>query len=325
MAGFNLQFYRELFPEVSRAVFGKACDFRTLEKRFAYLRQDSNWLSVGHVMPLFDPAESPYARAWPRPDAKQLDQALKQERLRLAPLHGSGCDVAQNLLRVLHNLGLVSLILRLTYPANFAIFSGAVANILQVQRPGALDLYMAFCRELSEWQKHFRIGSVAETEMALWSYHQIGNGQNGSSEEARKAFDSDIWIQRRRLGQVLRPFFQRYGPLELARLLAEEDPKLAGKIAGEEHERLLRCAAERFYPHLSVRQKGWADTLISLLAQDGRISLEEKTILRRIWTVRNQAVHPEGPEGAPGLAEVENMIDAIERISLRWGTKEGEK
>ncbi|MGH9395366.1 MAG: hypothetical protein ACRD18_00760 [Terriglobia bacterium] len=322
MAGFNLQIFRERFPEVSRAVFGRAYDFRNLEKNFAYLHKDSNWLSVGHVMPLFDPAQSPYARVWPRPDTKQLDQVLKQERLRLAPLNGLGSDLAQNLLRVLHNLGLVSLILRLAYPGNFAIFSGSVANILQVQRPGALDLYIAFCQELGEWQKHFRMSSVAETEMALWSFYQISNSPNGSSEAARTAFDSDIWIQRRRLGQVLRPFMQRYGPLELARLLAEEDPKLAGKIAGEEHERLLRCAAQRFHPHLSVRQKGWADMLISLLAQDGRISLEEKTALRRIWSVRNQAVHPEGPEGAPGLAEVENMIDAIERISLRWGVNE---
>ncbi len=321
MPEFNLHIFRERFPEVSRAVYGRAYDFRHLEENFAYLHRDSSWLSVGHVMPLFDPARSPYARAWPRPDVKQLDVALKRERLRLAPLRGSGCDLAQNLLRVLRNLGLVSLILRLAYPANFAIFSGSVANILQVQRPGAVDLYMAFCRELGEWQKHFRMSSVAETEMALWSFYQISNGQNGSSEEAREAFDSDVWIQRRRLGQALRPFMQRYGPLELARLLAEEDPKLAGMIAGEEHERLLRCAAERFYPHLSVRRKGWADALINLLAQDGRISLEDKTALRRIWTVRNQAVHPEGPDEAPGLAEVENMIDAIERISRRWGGK----
>lgn len=318
MAGFNLQFFRDCFPEVSQAAFGRCYDFRNLETNFAYLKDSTNWVSIGHIMPLYDAARSPYARAWPPPDAKQLDRTLKQERVRLAPLNGSGREITQNLLRVLHNLGLVSLVLRLTYPERFAVFSGSVANLLQVQRPAALEMYLSYCDELREWQSHFRMTSVAETEIALWSFYRISNSQNGRSEEARSAFDRDIWIQRRRLRQALRPFMRRYGPLELARLLAEENPKLAGKIAGEEHERLLHCAAERFYPRLSGHQKGWADALINLLAQDGRISLEEKTALRRIWSVRNQAVHPDGEYGGPDLAEVENMIDAIERISKRW-------
>lgn len=317
MAEFNLQSYRDRFPEVSRTLFGRTFDFTALEKNFSYLRSGSNWLSIGHILPLYDPAQTPYTRYWPRPDSKQLNLALKKDRVHLAPLEGDGKNLVERLLRLLHNLGLVSLILRFTYPERFAIFSVPVAHLIHVQRSGILDLYMAFSAELREWQQHFRMATVAETELALWTFYHVSSAadQNGNAEAARQAFDADLWIQRRRLARVLRPFMQRYGPLELARLLAEEDPKLAGKIAGEEHERLLKCAARQFYPQVSVRQKGWAEAVISLLAQDGRISLEEKTALRRIWSARNQAVHP---EGWLDLAQVENMIDGIERICRRW-------
>lgn len=320
MAGFNLQIYRDRFPEAAQAAFGRSYNFRALEKNYAYLRQESNWLSVGHVLSLFDLNRTPYARYWPKPDEKKLDEILKQERIRLTPLDDSGRKLAHRLIGTLHNLGLASLILRLTYPERFAIFSVAVASLLQVQRSNMVELYMAFCDELAEWRNHFKMDSVAETEMALWTFHQIAAGalQNGAGEEARKSFDADLWIQRRRLGQTLRPFIRKYGPLELARLLAEEDPRLAGKIAGEEHERLLRCAARRFYPCFTVGHKGWADALISLLAQDGLISLDEQTTLRRIWRLRNQAVHP---EGQLAIEEVENMIDGIERICHRWRDK----
>ncbi|MGH9468921.1 MAG: hypothetical protein ACRD1N_01100 [Terriglobia bacterium] len=318
MADFDLRSYCERFDEVSRARFGKSYDLRALQSKFAYLRQPVNWLSVGHVMKLFECEATPYTRYWPRPDARAIDRELKSERVRLAPFAPPGREMIHRLLCVLHNLGAVSLILRLTYPECFAVFSVPVASLLQVQRPGATELYLEFCAELAEWQKRFRIPTVAETEMGLWAFHHLSVTHNGAGEGAGKAFDADIWIQRRRLRQALRPFLDKYGPLELARLLAEVNPKIAGKIAGEEHERLLRSAARQFYPGLREGHKGWADALLGLLAQDGHISLEEKTILRKVWAARNQAVHP---EGALSSAEVENMIDAIERIDARWDTR----
>ncbi len=317
MAGFDLQSYRDRFPQLSRALFGRTYNFQVLEKNFAHLRRESSWLTIGHIMTLYDPAQTPYTRYWPRPDTKQLDLTLKKERVSLASPAGSEWDVAQRVLRALHNLGLASLVLRFTYPEHFAVFNAPVASLLQVQRPGTLELYMVFCKELGEWQRHFGMANIAETEIALWTFFHLSSmtEQNGNAAGSRQAFDADIWIQRRRLSQVLGPFMRKYGPLELARLLAEENPKLAGKLAGEEHERLLHCAARRFYPLFNTRQKGWAETLLNLLAQDGRITLEEKIILRKVWNARNQAVHPEGKLDA---SQVENMIDAIERICCRW-------
>lgn len=322
MAGFDLKSYYDRFDEVSRARFGRTYNIRRLQEHFAYLRRPTNWLSSGHVMKLFDAEPTPYTRYWPRPDGRVLDRELKMERVFLAPFSAPGREIVQRLLRVLHSLEMASLILRLTYPEYFAVFSSPVAGLLQIQRAAATDLYLEFCSELAEWQRRFRLASVADAEMGLWAYQYISStaGRNGAGESARKDFDEDVWIQRRRLRQALRPFLNRYGPLEFARLMAEIDPKMAGKLAGEEYERILRCAARQFYPGLRVAQKGWADALISLLAQDGQITLEEKTMLRRVWEARNLAVHPEGNLSA---AEVENMIEAIERIRTRCegGTK----
>ena len=59
------------------------------------------------------------------------------------------------------------------------------------------------------------------------------------------------------VGQALRPFFKKYGPLELGRILVEEHPKLAGKVAGEEYERRLRDIARRRGQSLAQMAYAW--------------------------------------------------------------------
>jgi hypothetical protein len=131
----------------------------------------------------------------------------------------------------------------------------------------------------------------------------------------RTAFDADIWIQRRRVAQVLRPFLNKYGPLELARILVYEDPNLAGMIAGVEYERLLRFAARRLCGGLKLYVKGAVEILFDKLLEDERITGGDRTLLRRAWSTRCAAVHP---ESILTSEEVENMIDIIERICRPW-------
>lgn len=315
---FDLQTYLNRFPEVCRQKFQRAYSFRALEKDYEQLRAGKRWLVARDVVKIFDPARTPFARYWPKPNEKELDRALKGQRLMLAPVPADSRELVEKLLAVFHNTGIVSLVLRFVHPDRFGIFSTPVVNLLQIHQPTTVELYLAFCYELREWQKHFRMTSVAETEMALWAYHQLARGPEHSpeAEPARRDFDADVWIQRRRIAQALRPFLEKYGPLELARILVEEHPKLAGKIAGEEYERLLRRAARQSGVKLGVR--GSIEILFDRLEHDGRISLEEKTLLRRVWEGRNAAVHPEA-----GLTpeEVEVMIDTIERICLAWDTR----
>jgi len=317
--GFDLHSYADRFAEVCEKEFGRRYNFRALEKDFSYLRKPEQWLSAKHVLSLFDERKTPFARYWQKPNEKELNEILSTRRLRLAlPSHnGKDRELVQSLLEALHNMGTASLVLRFTHPDRFGTFSTPIVHLLQIQRETTPDLYLAYCEELRKWQQHFELSSVAETEMGLWAFHKFAQGSPKipADLEARAAFDRDIWVQRQRARQVLRPFLGKYGPLELARILTEENPKWAGMIAGEEYERLLRYAARKLGGGLKLYVKGATEILFDRLVKCGHISLEDKALLRKAWKTRNAAVHP---EEAPLEEEVENMINIIERICRPW-------
>jgi hypothetical protein len=322
MSDFDLRTCFERFNAVCQQKFKRTYNFRALEKEYEQLRAGKRHLAARDVLKLFDSSKTPFHRYWQKPGEKELDQALARERVTLAPLAADGRVIVERLLGVLHSIGVTSLVLRFTHPDRFGIFSTPVASLLQIHRPSTVELYLAFCAELREWQQHFGLSSVADTETGLWTFYELTKGPEESSEadRARADFDRDIWVQRRRAAQVLRPFLQKYGALELARILAEENPKLAGKIAGEEYERLLHCAARRFYRGMKLGVKGAMEIFFRRLEEDGHIRLADTTLLRRTWETRNRAVH-----GERGLTEeeVEIMIETIERLCLPWDAPSG--
>ena len=317
MPGFDLKFYLDRFPEVCKQKFGRTYSFRALEKKFEPLCTGNRWLAAKDVQNIFDPTATPFARYWSKPNEKELDQTLKKARLVLGPAPSDARDLVRRALEVLNGIGIVSLVLRFVHPARFGVFSTPIMNLLQVHRPRTIDLYLAYCEELRAWKEHFRLESVADTETALWTYHSLVTDETRAGERlsALGEFDADIWIQRRRVAQVLRPFLRNYGPLELARILVEEEPKLAGKIAGEEYERLLRVAARELCGGMNLNVRGAIEILFDRLAEDSYISLEDKAQLDKAWRVRNAAVHAGRP---PEPEQVDNMIDTIERICGPW-------
>jgi len=317
MGLFDLKAYLDYFPEVCKRKFGRVYSFHALEKKFEPLCTGNRWLAAKDVMNIFDPAATPFARYWPRPNEAELDAVLKKARLVLGPAPADLRELVRKGLEVLNSVSLVSLVLRFVHPARFGVLSTPIMNLLQVQRPHTLDLYLAYCEELRAWKEHFHLESVAEAGTALWTYHAIASGEYPESESSAAVaeFDSDVWIQRRRVAQVVRPFLRKYGPLELARILVEEEPNLAGKIAGEEYERLLRVAARELCGGMNLNVRGAIEILFDRLAEDGYISLEHKAQLGKAWRIRNAAVHAGRP---PDPEQVDNMIDAIERICRPW-------
>jgi len=151
----------------------------------------------------------------------------------------------------------------------------------------------------------------------LWTFDQIVKKADDSPIEGqlRKQFDEDIWIQRRRAAMVLRPFLRNNGPLELAQILVEEEPKLAGKIGAEEYERLLRSASQRYYRRGLVLKPGAAEFLLDQLERDGHMSISQKVDLRRVWELRNRVVHPDAP---PTVTEIEWMLEQIQNVRDQW-------
>lgn len=98
--------------------------------------------------------------------------------------------------------------------------------------------------------------------------------------------------------------------------MLEEHPKLAGKLAAEEYERLLKLASRKYYGYPLPRTKGAAEDLIDRLTRDNYISIPEKVDLGEIWKLRNRVVHP---EESPSSTEIELMVEHIEKICSPWG------
>ncbi len=319
MGGFDLPKYLELFPKVCLKKFNREYDFPRLEKEFDHLRRGARALVARDVLKIFDPKATPFdQRYWRKPNAKELDEALKNRNLMLAPIPDDPRKLVRALLSVFHDIGTTSLVLRFVHPDRFGIFSTPIVNLLQVHGTNTADLYFAYCNELRVWKEHFGMKTVAETEMALWTYQQLATeSERAGRREIQRGFDEDVWIQRRRTAHAVTPFIAQRGPLELARILAEAHPNLAAMIAGVEYERLLRCAARKF-GYGTKKDRISVEMLINQLAGDGHVSLEDATQLRAIWSVRNQAVHPD--DLLPTLEEVENMIERIARICSRWDT-----
>ena len=120
---------------------------------------------------------------------------------------------------------------------------------------------------------------------------------------------------------MIRPFLRRYGRLPLAHILMEEDAVIAGEIADEEYERLLKIASHRMYGRPLRRQKGAAGQLLADLAAHGVIDLSVVAELQLVWDVRNRVVHPDPQTVTP--EEVERMIETVERICQPWETSKG--
>jgi hypothetical protein len=316
---FQLSSFVSRFDEVCQQKFGRSYDLASLEKYFLDHASGKRHLTAKDVSKLFNAEITPYGKYWPRPHMKTLEENLREKRIYLGLSGGDPKALVQNLLSVFHNIGTASLLLRFVHPQQFGIFSTPIIHLLLVTRPATIDLYLAYCKELEKWCEHFKMASAAQTETALWAfaeYIKLADKDVGAAS-AMRAFDNDMWIQRERAAQVIRPFFRRYGRLQLARILLDEDPILSGKIAAEEYERLLNCASMHLHKKPLSRNLGAASALVDELATKGYIRLEQKTDLYSIWETRNKVVHPSGRRAE--REEVDIMIDYIERIAVPWG------
>lgn len=310
--------YLTQFDAICHQKFARTYDFAALETQFRDHASGKKHLTSKDVGKIFNADNTPFAKYWPRPHAKVLDELLTKERLYVGPLSQNPKQLIQKLLDVFHNIGTTSLVLRFVHPTRFGIFSTPVIHLLQVTRSSTVDLYVAYCDELARWCDYFRLPSVAQTETALWTYSEVAKLSDCDTEaaKARQEFDHDMWVQRERLAQVLRPFLQNYGPLQLARILLDENPILAGKIAAEEYESWLQDASKHLRNRRLGRQKGAAEGLLEELVAKHYIRPEDKIELQRVWRTRNKVVHPEGARAE--RAEVEVMIDFVERICVPW-------
>jgi len=316
--GLDLKAYLKRFHEMGERRY----DFSAIEKRFAPLREGKKWLTADDVLWVLHPDNAPFGDYWPVPSKKHLDQ-LSKKRLRLSLDSQTKEDVVRRLLGVLHNTGVTSIILRCTHPDCFGVFSTPVLNVLQLSRNSTVEIYLAYCGELAEWKSHFHLSSVAEVEMAITALEQVIKHGGKESEAAQKSLQEDLWVQRKRAENVVRPFLETFGPLPLAKILVDKHPRLAGMIAGAEYERLLGVASKRFLERELGFEDGANGALLGELQYLRKISRGERGKLNEVWEIRNKAVH--GRELPPPAEAVNRMIDTIEKICVPWEPSEASR
>ena len=195
---FQLAPYLHNWDEICRKKFGRSYEFAPLEDYFREHVTGKRHLTAKDVGKLFNPENTPFAKYWPRPHGKALDEILTQNRVYVGPLSNDSKALIEKLLSVFHNVGTASLVLRFVHPSRFGIFSTPVIHLLQVMRPGTVDLYLAYCDELERWCQHFGMASVAQTETALWTFAELAklSDSDAAAIKARREFDDDMWAQR---------------------------------------------------------------------------------------------------------------------------------
>jgi hypothetical protein len=288
------------YDEVCRKRFGRTYDRGIPVRKARVLGELDRPLKAGDVAALFDPDESHFGHFWKPP--RSLETMLGSRRVSLARPPAAGEkwreDVVEAVFECLGSVEAASVIMRLVYPDDFAVYSPPLLCLLQLPAKPPVEHYLSYCDELRVWGIHFGTGTVAETDHALWVFYEWTYGpaclrmeaENGRDARARRhEFESDKWVRERQVINVLRPFFEKWSTLDQAACLADVDANLAGKIAGCEFENRLRRATG-----LEIED---VPSLIQCFCQqvDANPSRqrEVKQQLRKAWKLRNRTVHSE--------------------------------
>jgi hypothetical protein len=290
---------RSRYDEVCRRRFARTYDLDRTVGQFSALRAPGRLLTASDVVALFDPRETHFGHFW-RP-AQDLQKTLDPRGISLArPAAAGRCwreDVVAAVFEFLGSVEAVSVLLRCTYPEDFAVYSPPILNLLQLPAQPPVAHYLNYCDEMRVWGAHFGTDGVAVTDQALWVFYEWSYGpvclkveEAGCEKNAlarRREFENDRWVRERQATNVLRPFFNRWSTIEQAECLASIDPNLAGKIAGCEFERRLKLAT------------GLEDEDVPSLIQNFTVAADQdparrrkvKGRLRRVWKLRNRTVH----------------------------------
>lgn len=204
---------------------------------------------------------------------------------------GVGYDsrLLKQLIDSLRELSLVALILHHVYPARYAIVSHHLASTLHVSGQTVAGFYIAYCRELGKWSAQTwptpGIATVADAEMALWTWYRLAYVATDNAPEHRSRFFSDPWVQERRAERIA----VSLGPvdkLDLARSYLLADPTVAAMIAWREFEVELRDVVR-----VEVGDRSTFPALVEKLRPEHLPPGQSKTFLKYLWKQRNKVMH----------------------------------
>jgi hypothetical protein len=303
---FQLQQYLGRYKDLLR----KNCDFDKVRSKLSDLRSGAR-LSIVHFDIVYDRKFTPFADFWPFPREALANRLQTQSVTLKIKTPQDKVHVVERALEVIQSIDVLALLLRCVYPEYFAVYGIPVVALLPVTFPTTTVHYLRYCQELECWRKNFGLKSVADTDMALWAFHQsvFISGRDEKAQAEMDAFASDPFVCQRRAACALEPLLEKYknDALTLSDILAPISPRIAGMLAGTELEGLLRTKLKSGDDlELTIGH------MIHKLYDANLIDAGKKNILLGINDIRNRCVHRSWEE--PSSLEVRNMIRTVEII-----------
>jgi hypothetical protein len=326
---FNLKDYLPYFHEIGRKRFGMVVDFDEIETGFRRIKERAEAFSADHLEAL--KKDCAFINWWKVPSLNQHECMEIQEALSsLKPRDKEGLFRINDQIK---NIEIVSCILRVIDPMNYAVMSPPVENILSSQGKHQVDKYLNFLRDLEDLKDTYDFQRIADVDKALWTLANLVDDPSlrYTSETYRQLYDNyHETINRVKIikaRNALKPVLEdRSGYLDFAVQSINIDIELAGIFAGKELEHLVRKLCEEN----DIRTK-WAGTQTPKKMHSLYIKLMEKRVIKPSslgildawWKTRNESVHEdnlfkEESELADLKIRISEMIEGLKQMKNQY-------
>ncbi len=324
---FNLKALLPTFTELGKTYLGSP-KMSELEDLFLPLRVGAEPFSMKHIELLQDRERKywSFLTFWKIPAITDAD--LEPLRGAFKGLKRRGTDKAliEGLYAVLKNIEVVSCILRFVEPANYAIMSPPVENLLSTRGSTPTEKYFNYLADLHALKDAYGFERIADVDMALWALARILN-----AEDLKRQYPySEAYEAYRKTSNRVKTVMARNSlesiydnePIVIARLFLEKDPILAGMVAG----RLLELAVNSLCRAngIMIKKYGKDNKLTDKSIAEKLRDLNEKQIittgeahqLDRAWEVRCACTHPlEGRNIGKELPAKDDILWMIDQVA----------
>jgi len=324
MSQFDLKKLLPCYQEVAILKYGGTLDFKRLEKSMEPVRLGREEFSNQHLEML--ERDNLFPAWWKLP--KLIGPELEVLKGAFRNIQPRDQDLVQKLFDIFKNIEVLSCLLRVICPQHYGIYSAPVENLLSIKAETPVRKYLVYLENLTELQEEYGLERIADVDMALFALCCLLNeGYIRQNPEYHQIYldylERPNLVKKISARNALRNIRQEnIYYLDLAESFLENDPEIAGILAGKE----LECLINRLFSELQTRHKiyppGPMPEKLEELALRKVFSDQVKEDIQKWWDTRNDCVHLNLAEASePELnqlrARVRQMITGLWEIKDR--------
>ncbi|MBN1869528.1 MAG: hypothetical protein JW847_02995 [Candidatus Omnitrophica bacterium] len=317
---FNLKELLGHFKDIGEHRYGLVFDYEKYEDAFYKIKTGQIKLSKEHIKIFSEDSAFPIWWKIPEINNSELDKINNI----LANIKPYDLNQVWGLVEIFKNIGIVSCILCVTDPNNYAIYSVPVENLLNITGTDQVERYLDYLKALKEIGNEYKIERIADVDRALWTLTNIINNDNIRNNSVYKTFYQDYVgfpniikkiAAKNLLKQILHlAEFQ----LDLAFYMYEQNEILAGIIASRVFEITIKQMCKKNYIKLiykTDRGPRWLNMpeIVSKLLCKKAITQKESKEIEIYGDLRNKLVHGNQLD-KQDLCNIKNMINWLYKM-----------